>query len=89
MNKLDTIRINGVSYEIGGASDETVQALDTRLSNIESIIGDPNSADNDDVINKAVEVIDFFSNVPETDTLSGTLSNINNKFGNLGNKTEQ
>ena len=62
-----------------GNYDDT--ALAQRVSDIEAIIGDASEPDVDSVINKVREMIDFFANVSESDTLASTLAALNTAIG--------
>lgn len=64
----------------GKVSTSTYNQAVQRINDIEAVIGSA-SGDDDSVINKVREMIDFFANIPETDTLSGTLSSLNTAIG--------
>lgn len=65
-----------------GNYDDT--ALAQRVSDIEAIIGDASEPDVDSVINKVREMVAFFANVSESDTLASTLAGLNSAIAALG-----
>lgn len=50
--------------------------LDTRVTNIETLIGDAKNPDEDTVINKVTEVIDWFKDVSETEKGATLISDV-------------
>jgi hypothetical protein len=68
----------------GKVDNATVTALTSRVADIEAIIGDASTPDSDSVINKVREMIAFFANVSESDTLASTLSDLNAAISALG-----
>ena len=58
-----------------------------RISDIEAIIGTA-EGDSDTVINTVREIMDFFANIPETETLTNTLLQINSAINNRYTKAE-
>lgn len=59
-------------------------ALDTRVTNIETIIGDAQNPDEDSVINKVVEVIDWFKDVDETETGKSLIEDVAHNKSEIG-----
>lgn len=57
------------------------------IADIEALMGTA-SGDSDTVINKVREMIDFFANIPETDTLSATLAQLNTAISDRYTKDE-
>ena len=60
----------------GKASASTVNDISSRLSDIEALIGDASQADGDNIINKVVEMVEFFANITEEKTLAGMLASL-------------
>ncbi len=60
----------------GKASASTVSDIASRLSDIEAIIGSSSQADSDNIINKVVEMINFFATITEEKTLAGMLASL-------------
>ena len=86
MNDFKTIVLPQIKAEIElRAKKTTVTALDTRVQAIEAIIGSASSADQDNIINKVVEFVDFFASITEETTLAGLLANISERIEALGN----
>ena len=54
----------------------TVPGIDTRLQAVEALMGEASQGDNDQVINKVREMISFFANIAESDTLAGLLASL-------------
>ena len=68
--KTDTKDPDTVFGAIAFEADRATKAedgLNTRVTNIETLIGDANKPDEDQVINKVTEVIKWFDKVPEGD----------------------
>lgn len=60
----------------GKVATSTYNALVTRVEAIEALMGDATTPDSDNIINKVREMIAFFVNIAETDTLTGLLTNL-------------
>lgn len=60
----------------GREKKSVVSALDGRVQAIEALIGNASAADSDSIINKVVEMIDFFSGITESDTIASLLQNL-------------
>ena len=60
----------------GREKKSVVSALDGRVQAIEALIGNASAADSDNIINKVVEMIDFFSGITESDTIASLLQNV-------------
>lgn len=60
----------------GREKKSVVSALDGRVQAIEALIGNASAADSDNIINKVVEMIDFFSGITESDTIASLLQNL-------------
>lgn len=61
--------------------------LDTRVTNIETLIGDTQNPDEDKVINKVTEVIDWFKGVSETEKGATLISDVAANKTAIGTKT--
>lgn len=61
--------------------------LDTRVTNIETLIGDAKNPDEDTVINKVTEVIDWFKDVSETEKGATLISDVAANKAAIGTKT--
>lgn len=61
--------------------------LDTRVTNIETLIGDAQNPDEDKVINKVTEVIDWFKGVSETEKGATLISDVAANKTAIGTKT--
>lgn len=61
--------------------------LDTRVTNIETLIGDAKKPDDDTVINKVTEVIDWFKDVSETEKGATLISDVAANKTAIGTKT--
>ena len=61
--------------------------LDTRVTNIETLIGDAQNPDEDKVINKVTEVIDWFKDVSETEKGATLISDVAANKTAIGTKT--
>lgn len=77
----------------GKIADEKARAttaegkLDTRVTNIETIMGDAQNPDADSVINKVSEVIDWFKDVSETEKGATLISDVAANKAAIGTKT--
>ena len=60
--------------------DADIAEILSRLADIEALMGEATD-DSDSVINKVREMIAFFSGIPESDTLAGTLATLNTGIG--------
>lgn len=58
--------------------------LDTRVTNIETIMGDAQNPDEDSVINKVVEVIDWFKDVNESETGKSLIADVAHNKSEIG-----
>lgn len=66
----DASTANTAFGKIAAEADRATKAeggLNTRVTNIETLIGDAENPDTDSVINKVTEVIDWFKDVSETE----------------------
>lgn len=61
--------------------------LNTRVTNIETLIGDAENPDTDTVINKVSEVIDWFKGVSETEKGAALISDVADNKAAIGTKT--
>lgn len=61
--------------------------LNTRVTNIETIMGDAQNPDADSVINKVTEVIDWFKDVSETEKGATLISDVATNKAAIGTKT--
>lgn len=83
----------GTATAFGKIADETKRAtaaegkLDTRVTNIETLIGDAKNPDDDTVINKVTEVIDWFKDVSETEKGATLISDVAANKTAIGTKT--
>lgn len=77
----------------GKIADEKARAteaegkLNTRVTNIETIMGDAQNPDADSVINKVTEVIDWFKDVSETEKGATLISDVAANKAAIGTKT--
>lgn len=77
----------------GKIADEKARAteaegkLNTRVTNIETIMGDAQNPDADSVINKVTEVIDWFKDVSETEKGATLISDVATNKAAIGTKT--
>ena len=82
---LQRFRTEVVNAGLAGKVDNaTMTALAGRVSDIEAIIGDASTPDADNVINKVREMVAFFANVSESDTLVSTIASLNAAITALG-----
>lgn len=85
--------VAGTATAFGKIADETKRAttaegkLDTRVTNIETLIGDAKNPDDDTVINKVTEVIDWFKDVSETEKGATLISDVAANKTAIGTKT--
>lgn len=85
--------VAGTATAFGKIADETKRAtdvegkLDTRVTNIETLIGDAEKPDEDKVINKVTEVIDWFKDVSETEKGATLISDVAANKTAIGTKT--
>lgn len=83
----------GTVTAFGKIADEKARAigvegsLNTRVTNIETIIGDAKNPDEDTVINKVTEVIDWFKDVSETEKGATLISDVAANKTAIGTKT--
>lgn len=76
--------------KIAAEADRATKAegsLNTRVTNIETLIGDAESPDADTVINKVSEVIDWFKDVSETEKGATLISDVAANKAAIGTKT--
>lgn len=83
----------GTATAFGKIADEKARAteaegkLNTRVTNIETIMGDAQNPDADSVINKVTEVIDWFKDVSETEKGATLISDVATNKAAIGTKT--
>lgn len=73
--------------KIAKEADRATEAegkLDKRVTNIETLIGDAENPDEDNVINKVVEVIDWFKDVDETETGKSLIEDVAHNKAEIG-----
>lgn len=75
-----------IATEVARATDVEGK-LDTRVTNIETLIGDAEKPDEDKVINKVTEVIDWFKGVSETEKGATLISDVAANKTAIGTKT--
>lgn len=75
-----------IATEVARATDVEGK-LDTRVTNIETLIGDAEKPDEDTVINKVTEVIDWFKGVSETEKGATLISDVAANKTAIGTKT--
>lgn len=76
--------------KIAAEADRATKAeggLNTRVTNIETLIGDAENPDTDTVINKVSEVIDWFKGVSETEKGAALISDVAANKTAIGTKT--
>ena len=76
--------------KIAAEADRATKAeggLNTRVTNIETLIGDAENSDTDSVINKVTEVIDWFKDVSETEKGATLISDVAANKAAIGTKT--
>lgn len=85
--------VAGTATAFGKIADEAKRATDvegglnTRVTNIETLIGDAQNPDEDKVINKVTEVIDWFKGVSETEKGATLISDVAANKTAIGTKT--
>lgn len=85
--------VAGTATAFGKIADEAKRATDvegglnTRVTNIETLIGDAQNPDEDKVINKVTEVIDWFKDVSETEKGATLISDVAANKTAIGTKT--
>lgn len=75
----DASTANTAFGKIAAEADRATKAegsLNTRVTNIETLIGDAENPDTDSVINKVTEVIDWFKDVSETEKGATLISDV-------------
>ena len=86
----DASTANTAFGKIAAEADRATKAegsLDTRVTNIETLIGDAGNPDEDRVINKVTEVIDWFKDVSETEKGATLISDVAANKAAIGTKT--
>ena len=76
--------------KIAAEADRATKAegsLNTRVTNIETLIGDAENPDTDSVINKVTEVIDWFKDVSETEKGATLISDVAANKAAIGTKS--
>ena len=86
----DVSTANTAFGKIAAEADRATKAegsLDTRVTNIETLIGDAENPDTDSVINKVTEVIDWFKDVSETEKGATLISDVAANKAAIGTKS--
>ena len=86
----DASTANTAFGKIAAEADRATKAegsLDTRVTSIETLIGDAKNPDTDSVINKVTEVIDWFKDVSETEKGATLISDVAANKAAIGTKT--
>ena len=86
----DASTANTAFGKIAAEADRATKAegsLDTRVTNIETLIGDAENPDTDSVINKVTEVIDWFKDVSETEKGATLISDVAANKAAIGTKS--
>lgn len=86
----DASTANTAFGKIAAEADRATKAegsLNTRVTNIETLIGDAGNPDEDNVINKVSEVIDWFKDVAETEKGATLISDVAANKAAIGTKT--
>ena len=86
----DASTANTAFGKIAAEADRATKAegsLNTRVTNIETLIGDAENPDTDTVINKVSEVIDWFKDVSETEKGATLISDVAANKAAIGTKT--
>ena len=86
----DVSTANTAFGKIAAEADRATKAeggLNTRVTNIETLIGDAENSDADSVINKVTEVIDWFKDVSETEKGATLISDVAANKAAIGTKT--
>lgn len=86
----DASTANTAFGKIAAEADRATKAegsLNTRVTNIETLIGDAKNPDTDTVINKVSEVIDWFKDVSETEKGATLISDVAANKAAIGTKS--
>lgn len=86
----DVSTANTAFGKIAAEADRATKAegsLNTRVTNIETLIGDAENPDTDSVINKVTEVIDWFKDVSETEKGATLISDVAANKAAIGTKS--
>lgn len=86
----DASTANTAFGKIAAEADRATKAegsLNTRVTNIETLIGDAGNPDTDSVINKVTEVIDWFKDVSETEKGATLISDVAANKAAIGTKS--
>lgn len=86
----DASTANTAFGHIAAEADRATKAeggLNTRVTNIETLIGDAENPDTDTVINKVSEVIDWFKGVSETEKGAALISDVADNKAAIGTKS--
>lgn len=86
----DVSTANTAFGKIAAEADRATKAegsLDTRVTSIETLIGDAENPDTDSVINKVTEVIDWFKDVSETEKGATLISDVAANKAAIGTKS--
>lgn len=86
----DVFTANTAFGKIAAEADRATKAegsLNTRVTNIETLIGDAENPDTDSVINKVTEVIDWFKDVSETEKGATLISDVAANKAAIGTKS--
>lgn len=86
----DASTANTAFGKIAAEADRATKAegsLNTRVTSIETLIGDAGNPDADSVINKVTEVIDWFKDVSETEKGATLISDVAANKAAIGTKT--
>ena len=86
----DVSTANTAFGKIAAEADRATKAegsLNTRVTSIETLIGDAENSDEDSVINKVTEVIDWFKDVSETEKGATLISDVAANKAAIGTKT--
>lgn len=86
----DVSTANTAFGKIAAEADRATKAeggLNTRVTNIETLIGDAGNPDEDNVINKVSEVIDWFKDVAETEKGATLISDVAANKAAIGTKS--
>lgn len=86
----DVSTVNTAFGKIAAEADRAKKVeggLNTRVTNIETLIGDAENPDTDTVINKVSEVIDWFKGVSETEKGAALISDVADNKAAIGTKS--
>lgn len=86
-DKTKTTAFGKIAEEADRAKTEEGK-LDTRVTNIETIMGDAQNPDEDSVINKVVEVIDWFKDVDESETGKSLIEDVAHNKAEIGTPSD-